>query len=600
MSASNFSTKAEKTNNVSVKNESDSIEGELSEYEDKGGFWSRLSKKLEVQEKGDLTTSQMFLVNYDLKPVENARRTWSWYNYVFFWVADSFNISTWQIASTGVATMNWWQTWLSVWVGYFLCGIFVSLGSRVGIVYHISFPVAARSSFGIYGSLWPIFNRVVMSCVWYGVQCAIAGPCIEVMLKSIFGNDLNTRIPNHISSDFTSFEFLSFFLFWLFSLPAIWFPPHQVRHLFTFKAYVTPIAGILFLVWTIVKAGGIGPVVHKKATVSGGDLGWAFVKSTLNSLANFATLIVNAPDFSRFADKPTFSLKYIVYTVSIPFCFSLTSLIGILVSSASSSMYGETLWNPIDVLAKFLDNFTSGNRAGVFFLGLAFAVAQLGTNICANSISFGTDVTALLPRYINIRRGGYICAALALAINPWKLNSSASMFTTYLSAYSVFLSSIAGVVACDYYYVRRGYLKLTHLYSLHAPEKPESRSFYFYNRIGCNWRAYVAYICGILPNIVGFVGATETHVVPIGAEKVYRLNFFMGFISAFLVYAILCRLSPIAGVPKVKAFQKGWFEEDQDVEDFEDELQGHVFHEGLEKSLSYVSGRYNRGQDDNF
>lgn len=571
-----------------------SIEGEVSSITENepSSWWRRMIKKIQLQEKGDLTTAQMYLVNYDLRPVEEARRSWSWYNYVFFWIADSFNISTWQIAATGVQKMNWWQTWLSVWVGYFLCGVFVSIGSRVGIMYHISFPVAVRSSFGIFGSLWPIINRVVMSCVWYGVQCAIAGPCVEVMLRSIFGQNLDKTMPDGISGDFTTFKFLSFFLFWLFSLPAIWFPPHQVRHLFTFKAYTTPIAGILFLVWTVVKSDGIGPVISKPSSVEGSELAWAFVQSSLNSLANFATLIVNAPDFSRFADKPSFSLKYIVYTVSIPLCFSLTSLIGILVSSASTSLYGETYWNPIDVLGRFLDNYTSGNRAGVFFLGLAFAIAQLGTNICANSISFGTDVTALLPRFLNIRRGGYVCAALALAINPWKLNSSSSMFTTYLSAYSVFLSSIAGVVACDYYYVRRGYLKLTHLYSLHAPESPEFNSFYLYNKIGVNWRAYVAYICGILPNIVGFVGATKTHEVPIGAEKVYRLNFFMGFISAFLIYAILCYISPIAGTPPVKPFEKGWHEEWQYVEDFDEELQGHVVNEGLEKSLSYTSGRY--------
>lgn len=65
-------------------------------------WWGKLMKKLEVQPKGDLTTAQMFLYNHDLRPVEEARRQWSWYNYVFFWIADSFNINTWQIASTGM------------------------------------------------------------------------------------------------------------------------------------------------------------------------------------------------------------------------------------------------------------------------------------------------------------------------------------------------------------------------------------------------------------------------------------------------------------------------------------------------------------------
>ena len=48
-------------------------------------------------------------------------------------IADSFNINTWQIAATGIQAggMNWWQTWISVWLGYALCGIFVSIGARL-------------------------------------------------------------------------------------------------------------------------------------------------------------------------------------------------------------------------------------------------------------------------------------------------------------------------------------------------------------------------------------------------------------------------------------------------------------------------------------
>ncbi|CAH2351652.1 allantoin permease [[Candida] railenensis] len=588
-----------KNNYTSEEDAGESIQGDVTSLNTSQSKWEKFLDYIAVQEKGDLTTVQMFLYNHDLRPVEEARRAWSWYNYVFFWVADSFNVNTWQIAATGVQNgMTWWQTWLSVWVGYILCGIFVTLGARIGVLYHISFPVAARSSFGIYGSLWPILNRVVMSCVWYSVQGWIGGQCVQLMLLSIFHNaDKKLDTPLQGGADvLTTFKFLGYFLFWLFSLPAIWFHPHQIRHLFTFKAYVVPFAGIGFLIWTLVKAKGAGPVIHEKSSKHGSELGWLFIESTLNSLANFATLIVNAPDFARFADKPSFGIKYLVHTVSIPLCFSITSLIGILVSSASTILYGETLWSPLDVLGKFLDHYTSGNRAGVFFISAAFALAQLGTNISANSLSFGTDCTAMLPRFINIRRGGYLCAALALCICPWNLMTSSSMFTTYLSAYSVFLSSIAGVVACDYFYIRRGYIKLTHLYSLHAPEQPSAPSFYKFGPIGVNWRAYVAYICGILPNIVGFVGATETHTVPIGATEVYRLSFIMGFFSAFLIYALLNYFSPVAGIPPVKPFEKGWFEEWQDVEDFEEEIQGHVMPQtsALEKTLSYEGGRHKK------
>ena len=77
-------------------------------------------------------------------------------------------------------------------------------------------------------------------------------------------------------------------------------------------------------------------------------------------------------------------------------------------------MYGKTYWSPLDVLGNFLNDYTPGNRAGVFFISIAFALAQLGTNISANSLSFGTDVTAILPRFLNIRRGGYSMCCISV------------------------------------------------------------------------------------------------------------------------------------------------------------------------------------------
>ncbi len=43
-----------------------------------------------------------------------------------------------------------------------MTGIFVALNGRLGAMYHVGFPVANRASFGIWGSLWPIFNRAAM------------------------------------------------------------------------------------------------------------------------------------------------------------------------------------------------------------------------------------------------------------------------------------------------------------------------------------------------------------------------------------------------------------------------------------------------------
>ncbi|EEA25686.1 uracil permease [Talaromyces marneffei ATCC 18224] len=502
----------------------------------------RFVDKLAVESEPGLSNAQLMLTNDDLRPVPPERRTWGWWNFVAFWIADSANINTWMIASsfiqstTGSNTIDlaWWQAWICVWVGYSVSAILIVATGRIGAQYHISFPVASRASFGIWGSLWPVFNRAAMACVWYGVQAWIGGECVTVMITAIWPSYAN--IPNHIpGSGTTTKDFVSFFLFWLCSLPAIWFPVHQIRHLFTIKSVYTPIAMIAFFAWAINRANGIGPIVHQPTALHGSALAWAIVKGIMSSIANFATLIVNDPDFSRFSKTKTSSLWSQLF--AIPVGFAVTSFIGIIASSSSTVIYGKTIWSPLDLLSEFLNGASSGERFGIFVIALGFALAQLGTNIAANSVSAGTDMTALLPRFLNIRRGGYICAAVGLVMCPWKLTSSSNNFTTYLSAYTVFLSSIAAVIITDYYFVRKGYLELRELYSArkHSP---------YYFTFGFSWRAFTAYISGILINIVGFAGAVGAKV-PIGAQYIYNVNYFAGFIVSGIIYYLLCWAFPI-------------------------------------------------------
>lgn len=389
-----------------------------------------------------------------------------------------------------------------------------------------------------------------MACIWYGVQAWIGGECVTLMISAVWPS--YTRLPNGIpNSGTTTKDFLSFFIFWLCSLPAIWFPVHQIRHLFTVKSFVVPTAGISFFIWAVVRAHGIGPILHQPAEAHGSQLAWGMVSGIMSAIANFATLIVNDPDFARFACKPKDALWSQLITIPVGFAF--TSFIGIIVSSSSTVIFSEPIWNPLNLLQSFLNEGTHNNRAAVFFIAFAFALAQLGTNIAANSVSAGTDLTALLPRYLNIRRGGYICALVGLVVCPWNLLSSSNNFITYLSAYSVFLSSVAGVIISDYYVVRRGYLQIKDLYSA-----KKSSPYYFW--FGFHWRGYTAYIAGILINIVGFVGAIGMPV-PAGADYIYRLNFFCGFLVAGTIYWLLCKFFPVPATSDV------WMEVGDQIKD---------------------------------
>ncbi|KAJ6627816.1 permease for cytosine/purines, uracil, thiamine, allantoin-domain-containing protein [Mycena sp. CBHHK59/15] len=419
-----------------------------------------LLRRLEVAHTPGLTHSQLFLSNEDLLPVPKEKQTWGSYNFFAFWIADSFNVNTWMIVSSMVQLgLSWWQAWICVWIGYGFVSPFIVLNARPGAIFHITFP----SSLGL-------ASACAMACIWYGVQASIGGSCMLVMLRAMWPG-VNS-IPNHLpaSSGTTTKDFMCFFLFWLISLPAIWFPIHQIRHLFTLKSIVAPAAGITFFIWCIVKAKGVGPIIHQPSTVHGTELGWAMVSSLMSCISNMATLITNAPDFASRARSPSAAL--LPQLISVPFTFSLVSFIGIIVSSSSVTIYGEAVWSPIDLLGKFLDDSpSSATRFGVWFISASFIIAQVdrlahtSTNISANSVSAGCDLTALFPRFINIRRGGYIAAIVGFCMLPWNLLKSSNSFTSYLSAYSVFLSSIAGVMITEYYVVRRGHYRVEDLYS---------------------------------------------------------------------------------------------------------------------------------------
>lgn len=519
----------------------------------------------EVNHNQEGSIVDAFIYNRELRPVESSRRTWSWTHYVFFWISGTFNVNTWQISATGLQLgLTWWQSWICIWFGYLFVSTFVVLASRVGNVYHLSFPISCRVAFGNYFSLWIVLNRVVMACVWYSTMAYLGGQCVQLMLKAIFGTDLDRRFGNGIkNNNLDAFQLVSFIIYWIFSLPFLWFPPHKLRGIFAAKAFITPLGAFALLIWSVRKCGGS---VDLGALNAGNDVStsvkaWAVIRSIMSAMDNMSTLVLNAPDFSRFGRSKRAALWS--QWISIPLCFGVISLLGIVCVSAAYTVYGVNYWSPLDILARYLQSYTSGDRAGVFLIAAVFAFDQLGANLSQNAIPAGTDMSALLPKFISIRRGSYVCACLSLCICPWNLLASSSKFTTALSAYAVFLSAIAGVIFADYYIVRKGYIDVLHCYS----RKPSS--YYQYNRWGTNWRAVVAYIVGIVPNFPGFLGSTGVHV-PEGAMKVYYLNYFIGYLLGAIVYTALVYFFPIDGVPAdTKITDFVWREQWVEVEDFD-------------------------------
>ena len=129
---------------------------------------------------------------------------------------------------------------------------------------------------------------------------------------------------------------------------------------------------------------------------------------------------------------------------------ALYSFIGVAVTSATTIIYGETIWDPVDVLTRFT------NPVVLVVAMLALCIATLATNIAANVVSPANDFAHLAPQKISFRIGGFITGIIGILMMPWKLVADPSGYIfTWLVGYSALLGPIGGIMIADYFVYRQ-------------------------------------------------------------------------------------------------------------------------------------------------
>lgn len=219
--------------------------------------------------------------------------------------------------------------------------------------------------------------------------------------------------------------------------------------------------------------------------------------------------------------------------------------------SAVKNLYGAAYWNPYNLLNGILDEgYTSQARAGVFFASASFAFATLGTSIACNITPFAADVTCLLPKYLNIIRGQFVCLIIAFAIVPWRIVATANGFLSFLSGYSIFQGPIVAIMIVDYFWVRKGNLEMNDMYSL-------SRGDRYWYKVGVNWRAFAAFVIGFLLPLPGFVGSFG-YAIGSAATKMYYLGWILSFLMGGLSYWVICKVFKVPGDDGDFGWERKW------------------------------------------
>jgi NCS1 family nucleobase:cation symporter-1 len=244
----------------------------------------------------------------------------------------------------------------------------------------------------------------------------------------------------------------------------------------------------------------------------------------------WATLSLNIPDFSRYAR--TQRDQVLGQALGLPLTMALYAFIGVAVTSATTIIYGKTIWDPVDVLTKFT------NPVVLVIAMFALCLATLATNIAANVVSPANDFAHLAPHRISFRIGGLITGIIGVLMMPWKLVADPSGYIfTWLVGYSALLGPIGGIMIADYFVIRRRQLNVNALYR-HDDE-------YCYTN-GFSIVALVALLVAIFPNLPGFlvtVKLVDAGSVPAFFVTLYSYAWFVGFGIAFSLYVALRKMT---------------------------------------------------------
>lgn len=462
------------------------------------------------------------LESESLAPTRDHERTWGRWDLAALWVGMSVCIPTYMLAGDLIRSgMNWWQAMLAILLGNLLVMVPMILNGHAGTRYGVPFPVFARAAFGTLGAHVPSLARALIACGWFGIQTYVGGEAISAMIALLWPDW--TLLGGGVSLLGMSLSsWITFLLFWLINVYFVWKGTESIKWMEKLAAPFLLIVGLVLLGWAVDRGGGLGVILERSSQLlaakdSPSGALWltsVFLPGLTAMVGFWATLSLNIPDFTRYARDQR--EQAVGQLLGMPTTMVLFSFIGVVVTATTVILYGEPIWNPVDLVVKIAGE--SRSIALAFLAMFTLALATLSTNIAANIVSSANSFANAFPRQISFRTGGLLAAAVGVLLCPWLLLNT---YIAWLVTYSGLLGAIGGVLIVDYWIVRRRELDLRGLYQSDGP--------YAYHR-GFNLHAALAALAGIAVVVLGFL-------VP-ALEFLAKGAWFSAFFVSAALYAL--------------------------------------------------------------
>ena len=469
--------------------------------------------------------SESNLDNHDLSPTPEEGRTWTWVNFMALWVGMAHCVPTWLMAGSMIAMgLTWWQVIGLMALGNLIVLVPIVLNSHAGTKYGIPFPVLARASFGTRGANIPALFRGLIAVGWFGIQVHIGAGAL-LMLAEYLVPGLEVLNRTELLGQGLA-HWLSFLVFLALNLLVLRKGMETLKRFELWAAPLVLVFALVLCVWSVMSAGGLGPVVH--ASDATPPPPWKLVTGGLMAVIGFwSTLALNAPDFARFSKSQRD--QWVGQALGLPITMVAFSVLAVFTTSATAVHTGKVIWDPLEIVRQF-----PSPPVAAFSL-VVILIATVSVNVPANLVSPAYDFSNLAPRSINMWRGALITAFLATVIMPWKLMATAATYVTgWLGTSADLLGPVAGILIADYWLLRRRSLSVADLYR----EDGEYRY-----SAGYNLRAIAALVLALLLSQAG-------RLIP-AMQWLTDIGWVTGLLGGIAFYMLLAGSRQVEAVPAV-------------------------------------------------
>jgi NCS1 family nucleobase:cation symporter-1 len=469
---------------------------------------------IELDVGDDIANSPRY--NEDIAPTRASQRTWTKWNVASLWVGMAICVPTYILG--GVLTAGFGlsvsEALWTILIANVVVLIPLTLNAFPGTRYGIPCPVVLRASFGIIGSNVPSLVRALVACGWFGIQTLFGGIAIHILLSTMFDSWAALGGTG---------EVLGFFIFWIANIAVVIRGSESIKHLEALAAPLLLVVAVGLMFWALPKI-SITELLSVPATRPEGASFFAYFMAALTAMVGFwATLSLNIPDFSRFAESQR--AQIVGQIIGLPLTMFLFAGLGVVLTAASVELVGETISDPINLIGKIDSPFWVALSMAMIIL------ATISTNTAANIVSPTNVFQNVAPKLINENRGVILTGIIGIALMSWELLkrlgwleteiSVEGLYSNWLIGYSSLLGPIAGIMIVDYFAIKKQSYDLLALYQ-------DNAGYPAWNKAG--------FIAFLIP-----VGLTVIAITTGELSWFYTYGWFTGSILGGLIYYFAAR-----------------------------------------------------------